>query len=304
MSKTIPLMILSLALGITTAEAKTFHETDSTQEFTAARTGYYEITSWGAPGGSVFGPYGGLGAEVSATFLLAAGDRLNVIVGGPGIGSPGYGAGGGGGSWVYDASLLEVAGGGGGDPYYNPDPVNVDGQGFGGSGMGGGTSSGIGVGGGGAGWLTSGAGGYVTMDMSSGAGGAGAPTFGGGVTMFYYGDDSCGPDPDDPEPCVYLVATGGYGGGGGAGYNGGGGGGGYSGGDGGADMDTGGIGGTSYAAPDAKDAVAVPGVSTRGEVMIQALPTPEPSSWATMVLGVGLLGAVARARRDRTAVAG
>lgn len=86
--------------------------TGTIQEWTAPISGSYRITASGAQGG---GPEGGLGAQMTGTFELTAGDLLRVLVGQPGT----YGGGdhsGGGGSYVAtsDDQPLVVAGGGGG----------------------------------------------------------------------------------------------------------------------------------------------------------------------------------------------
>ena len=89
------------------------------QDFTAPLTGTYEITAYGAQGGSNSYAKGGLGAEASGDFALTEGEELLIWVGGTGAGSATSkeGAGGGGGAWVQDRSDLAVliaAGGGGG----------------------------------------------------------------------------------------------------------------------------------------------------------------------------------------------
>ncbi len=170
-------------------------------------------------------------------------------------------------SVVYASSIPIVIAGGGGGAGYSGDAPGGAGQtgtagqtGFGpgggaggtlGSGGAGGTGNGgIDNGGGGAGLL--GNGGYGLGDGagigegSSGDGGLGPPTFAGGLG---------GGDIDIPQ-----YANGGFGGGGGGGWQGGGGGGGYSGGGGGDGVDYGGGGGGSYLAP------SLTGVSMLGGV--------------------------------------
>jgi len=77
------------------------------QTFTVPTTGRYQITAWGAAGGSnaFFGGTGGSGAEFSAFFTLTAGEQLDIYVGAAGGDAPDRtldGGGGGGGSFVFD----------------------------------------------------------------------------------------------------------------------------------------------------------------------------------------------------------
>jgi protein with PEP-CTERM/exosortase system signal len=273
--------------------------TGSEITWVAPTTGIYDITAFGAQGGSAPGSSGGLGAMISGDFSLTAGEDLYIAVGG--AGAAGYyeaaAGGGGGGSFVFTASLnpLVVAGGGGGGSYGNSSGGN--GQtisageggysangGIGGSGGSGGASgtSGDGDGGGGGGVLGDGGSG----GGNGGFGGFGAPSFAGG-----YG---------------YFDNDGGFGGGGGGGYNGGGGGGGYSGGgggDGAADNifgtgDGGGGGGGSYLDASATDPIFVGGAaspdgSLNGYVQI----TTVPDSASTLALLGGALAGLAALRR-------
>ena len=229
-------------------------------------TGVYEITAYGAQGGSAGPGAGGLGAEVQGTFTLTQGETLEILVGGVGSGPAGSGGGGGGGTFVVEAPAggggngtpLIVAGGGGGG-YYNGGHSYAGGSGQtsqsgaagGGSGGAGGTN---GDGGGGSGtknW-TSGGGGY----NSDGGGNYGGWSFHRGGVGGSYG----GPN---------------YGGFGGGGYGyargnggGGGGGGGYSGGGGG--YDNGGGGGGSFDAGSNQTLVAGEN-SGNGSVMLELL---------------------------------
>jgi hypothetical protein len=90
------------------------------QTFTVPTTGRYQITVWGAAGGSnaFFGGTGGSGAEFSAFFTLTVGEQLEIYVGAAGGNAPDRtldAGGGGGGSFVFDGPTpLLVAGGGGG----------------------------------------------------------------------------------------------------------------------------------------------------------------------------------------------
>lgn len=145
--------------------------------------------------------------------------------------------------------LLFAAGGGGGAGYCcgtpgDPGQIGTAGDAGGGAAGGPGGTSGLGGaagsygsfdGGGGAGWLGSGGsgpGGGAGAPMGAGNGGLSAPTFAGGAGGNYT-----------------PFATGGFGGGGGGGWQGGGGGGGYSGGGGGSGVTAAGGGGGSYVAP-------------------------------------------------------
>ena len=60
------------------------------QTFTVPTTGLYEITAWGAAGGSnaFFGGTGGSDAEFSAFFTLTAGEQLEIYVGAAGADAP------------------------------------------------------------------------------------------------------------------------------------------------------------------------------------------------------------------------
>lgn len=88
------------------------------QEWEVPETGEYRITAYGAQGG---GTRGGLGARMSGTFDLNAGQTLRILVGQRGEPGGGYistgnnNAAGGGGSFVVDANdnPLIIAGGGG-----------------------------------------------------------------------------------------------------------------------------------------------------------------------------------------------
>ena len=79
---------------------------------TVATTGTYNITSYGAQGGSSVNGAGGKGAEEGGTFNLVAGEHLEIIVGGTGKkdtiangtykgAAVAYGGGGGGGTFVF-----------------------------------------------------------------------------------------------------------------------------------------------------------------------------------------------------------
>jgi len=163
-------------------------------------------------------------------------------------------------------TLLEVAAGGGGAGYSlgtpgDPGQITTSGDpgggpgggagGVGGLGGAGGTGSGGNYnGGGGGGWLGNGTAGLGTfptpgLEDAAGQGGFGPPSFAGGLGGNGFPQDS----------------NGGFGGGGGGGWQGGGGGGGYSGGGGGDGVTAGGGGGGSYLSPSGSLVTATPGVN-------------------------------------------
>ncbi len=181
--------------------------TNGIQYWTAPVTGDYVIEVVGAQGGSDGGFTGGLGASLTGTFSLTAGDVLKIAVG-----QMGDAAGGGGGTFVarVDNTPLIVAGGGAGTG-------NGDGLGgridFGGTGTGGAADvNGCGA---------SGGGGFNT-DGGTGGNSSGGISF---VSNATGGNgSSCGTD-------YGIVNNGGFGGGGGGGHpDNAGGGGGYNGG--------------------------------------------------------------------------
>ena len=219
--------------------------------YTVKTTGVYDITAYGAQGGSALGSgpgNGGKGAEIAGDFTLQAGTVLRIVVGGQGT-YGGFSSGGGGGSFVIETfngtseshTPLVIAGGGGGNYEGRgggPGQIGTAGQnGYGSGGAGGtggsGGASGARYGGGGG---FSGAGGN-SMSLagrapgSSSAGGNANDGGDGGAA----GGGAGGSGLDG--------ANGGYGGGGG-GYLNGGGGGGYRGGGGGAGGHGGGGGGS------------------------------------------------------------
>jgi hypothetical protein len=192
---------------------------------TVETSGTYEITVYGAAGGSSDSHTepGGQGAELAGDFILTANEELEIIVGGAG-GTGSHSGGGGGGTYVVEINdgtqavddPLIVAAGGGGATYTNEgqnagtatDGSTPDGYsgGSGGAAVGG---EGSGVGGGGGGLTGNGS------DGESGTGGASFANGGAGGA----------------NPNGTYGAAGGFGGGGGGDYGGGGGGGGYTGGD-------------------------------------------------------------------------
>ena len=241
-------------LFVHTAHAQSFNYTGSAQTNIISTSGIYSITVAGAAGGPNSVADNGLGAIITGTATLTSGTVLNLIVGGQGLNGVGYpngwGSGGGGGSFIYSSSSpLVVAGGGGGAGYgggATGDNASITPSGTGslggvaGAGGGANSAAGFGGGGGGGGINSSGANGGSGSDRY-GYGGVGGN---GGVNAFAggYSNTSSLSGPNLP--------SGGYGGGGGGGYNFGGGGGGYSGGAGGLDANIpsgGGGGGGSYA---------------------------------------------------------
>jgi len=124
-----------LGIGVTrpaqAAMTWTFDFTDTAVTWTVPVTGRYDITAYGAQGGSGgTGFIGGLGAVIGGSLPLAQGESLTILVGGMGdrgsivgVGTGtdagfalgGGGGGGGGGSFVaLGTQALVVAGGGGG----------------------------------------------------------------------------------------------------------------------------------------------------------------------------------------------
>jgi len=209
------------------AEKNVITYTGKVETYTVETSGIYDITAFGAQGGTggaSRGAIGGLGAEIEGAFYLTAGEQLRIVVGGAGKdGNLGgnYGGGGGGGTFlIADGTPLIIAGGGGGSSYSGYSSgrpgraalTGSDGLASGGAG------GGRGQGGLGGGYGGGGGGGY-----SGGDGGKppGPPTSGIAQGSGYAGGSK--------------YAPGGFGGGGGGGYAGGGGGGGYGGGGGGGD---------------------------------------------------------------------
>ncbi len=275
-----------------------FSVTGMVQTETITVGGVYEITAFGAGGGSAggfggAGEPGGAGAEAVGTFTLAAGTVLDIVVGGQGqdASGSGGGGGGGGGSFVYtvaggvDTPLVVAGGGGGGGGARQPQDAGADAsattQGTDGGGNTG--SGGAGGGGGGAGGqLGGGGGGGLSGD------GGGGNSAAGGVGGGSLADGSAGGS--GQAPLSAAGGAGGYGGGGGGGaglnlhfgfdFGGGGGGGGYSGGGGGIQVDSasnpatpdGGGGGGSFVAASANGASETAGVqSGDGSVVIELI---------------------------------
>jgi len=213
------------------------------QAWTVPFSGVFRIEAWGAKGG---GTAGANGARVRGDFVLKAGEVIHIIVGQMGLVTtqgPKYGAGGGGGTWIYrkatDPLPLLIAAGGGGQSEYgcskavsggvgSATKTTTLGKGSGSANGGSGGNGGLGgkkvgnysTGGGGAGWLSNGKDG-LHLRNPKGLGGK-APRFGaqGGPPTHNSG---------------FKGGSGGFGGGGGMSDNtgAGGGGGGFNGGGGG-----------------------------------------------------------------------
>ena len=222
---------------------KTFNYTGSVENWTVpAGVSSIRIEAWGGQGG---GHSGGKGARVRGDFIVTPGETLKIIAAENGyVTAQGvnYGAGGGGGSFVYrnatDSFPLIAAGGGGGQAQNNP---GADASGTQTPTAGGGTGSGTGgtggnggdggsdianysTGGGGCGWLTDGKDG-IFIRNPEGKGGK-CPKNGAAGGIFTHNSASF---------CVGKAGDGGFGGGGGMSDNSGagGGGGGWNGGGGG-----------------------------------------------------------------------
>lgn len=272
------------------------------------------------------GLYGGKGALLEALVSLDAGSVLDIFVGGHG----GNQGGGGGGTFVFleptsgpaltaDNALL-VAGGGGGseagsyDNYVPGSGYGGNATAFGGNGNGGaggssfGGSGGFGGAGGGGGVVSSGVDGTANGSTTTYAGvkgvGGRSPAEGGQGGTFGNGNSQAA-----------NAFDGGFGGGGGAasgnnslGSSYGGGGGGFTGGD--AGGSTGGYAfepstaGTSYLRDGGQLVAATLNTGQNADglfsiVLRQADPAavPEPSTWATMLMGTGFVGWMLRRRR-------
>jgi PEP-CTERM motif len=303
--------LLAIVLGSGDANAVVFGTGGS--EFVIPATGFYNFSVGGAQGsaGSGAGVGGGNGALVGGELFLDAGTTLGIIAAGlAGYGSSyrplgqGTGGGGGGGSFVFSvsslpASLLFAAGGGGGAGFFG----GSGGPGIGGGGRG--TGYGI-FGFGGAGGGYTGPGRYVGPHgpyfTPNPAGYFGIRATGGAANSFFYSIGT--PGGRGQLLCGGVFGSsrradgedGGFGGGGGSGYDNGGGGGGSPGGAGGSNYgDSGGQGGYSYVINTARNAFGITGGNSgAGFVSIDFVGSsvPEPSTWAMMLAGFSVLGAM------------
>jgi hypothetical protein len=269
------LCALAPLLAGTAAQADTFL-TPGLQTFTVPDTGIYDITAFGAQGGSggVSG-VGSFGNEIGGSVTLTQGEVLTIIVGRQGDpGANGGGGGGGGGSFVaYDAASGSV-------PGPNAKPLVVAGGGGGRGGVltlcacGGG-------GGGGGGGYEGGSGGVSGAGSNGGSGGGftniGSGLGGGGGGQSFANGGSGGDD--------------GVGGGGAGGFGGGGGGGGLTSGS--VSVSNGG-GGTSFLDISVMPLANSNGVQAgNGKVeisFVSAAPGPIPGAGLLSYLTLGLLG--------------
>jgi T5SS/PEP-CTERM-associated repeat protein len=292
----LPLMILSGVLSSSaSAQSTNFVYTGLVVTYTIPVTGNYDFTVAGAKGGDYSNTIytGGLGAVLSGEIYLTNGTVLDIAVGGVGAnglyngGSSGtnYGAGGGGGTFIYTATnaplMIAGGGGGGGDGangvggVTNQTGTDPTGTPHSSGGNGGSANS---DGGAGAGFYSAGANGSVGgVGDIPGNGGLPATNFTGGSG----GGTGRG-----------VTNKGGFGGGGGGGsavWNSGGGiqsggGGGYSGGDGGdSDFGNQGGGGGSYVSGSFSNVTGTNAINNgNGYVTISyALPPPPTFYWAT-----------------------
>jgi hypothetical protein len=176
--------------GSTTTNSNVSSQTPTTGTWTAPATGgpfLIQITAAGAQGGVGGTISGGDGAIMIGTFVVNAGQQLDVTVGSPGSISD-YAGGGGGGSGVYingTTNPLIIAGGGGGaaTPYNGGNALtSTTGSNTGSAGNGGAGSTIITAAGGG--------GGLSSAGQSEESAGGGAGFSGGGGTGFNGGDAS------------------------------------------------------------------------------------------------------------------
>ena len=271
-------VVVSIPTAPSSPTGGVFSEDGKIDTFTVPTSGTYVITGTGATGGGLATGYtGGAGAEVQGTFTLAAGDELEILVGGVGSGQDGGAGSGGGGSFVFDVTtdtLLEAAGGGGGASAGSGGTGSAGGPGGAGQAGTSGTAGGNYVNGagtsfGGAGG-TAGSGGAAgafvdsTAGSDSGGGGGGFDSAGGDGA---FGDGGAGflaGGAGGIGASLNTQHNGGFGGGGGANSDsiGAGGGGGFSGG-GGGEENVGG-GGGSFIAPVATDVTLTGGENADG----------------------------------------
>ncbi len=305
-------------MTLSSTSTTTFAYSGTTIEtVTIGASGYYDITAYGAQGGTAGGPSvhgkGGLGAMASGEIYLVAGAQLEIVVGGTG-GSTNNNAdaGGGGGSFVIESNngsgavdVNEVIAGGGGG---GAGGAGGGGQtaGTGGNGSSGympasaaggkngapgsATPAGLGYGGGGGGGFTGGSGGY----------------YGSGQQLPYAGQG--GRDPSSLSSATFAGGgspsggQGGFGGGGGGGVNGGGGGGGFGGGGGGLGSQPGtggGGGGGSFVNSSALDVSKTGATHTgAGEVTIAPVYAASLGTTAGTTYYLSLSDAIQAANND------
>jgi hypothetical protein len=162
-----------LLFGVLASSAQTGTYLYSGSEATITlNPGNYDITAYGAQGGTGAIPYGftgGLGAEMSGEFYFSANTTFTLLVGGAGYASGG--GGGGGGSYVVNGSKPLVIAGGGGGGNGSTGRNGGSGSGGGGSGGYGGGAGGFGGAGGGGGYSGGGGGAWDASDVFAGGGG-------------------------------------------------------------------------------------------------------------------------------------
>jgi RHS repeat-associated protein len=227
-----------------------FFNTNAIQTWTVpAGVTSAEVAVTGGGGGA---GNGGAGGQVVATISVTPGQKLEIVVGGPGTKNPGGGGyNGGGGAYYY-------AGGGGGASDIRVNGLRLEDRlivagGGGGESVGAGPTAGNGGSGGG---VTANSGGSSSCTPTNAAGGGGGSSTAGGTA----GDSGAG---------AGSLGAGGYGDAGGY-WSGGGGGGGYYGGGGGATCSTGlsgggGGGGSDYEASSVTNVQDIPGVNGHGK---------------------------------------
>src|SRR3954453_10433449 len=78
--------LLALAIAAPSAEAAvfTFDYTGAVVSFVVPTNGEYQIIAYGAQGGGGSKSIGGKGAEIGGDFILTAGERLEIVIGGAG----------------------------------------------------------------------------------------------------------------------------------------------------------------------------------------------------------------------------
>ena len=244
--------------------------TEGIQEWTVPQAGLYTIEALGAEGG---GTNGGLGARMSGTFELNAGDVIKIQVGQMGIEESSSAGGGGGASAAvktpYDTegSIMVIAGGGGGGGYNNNsgyDGIIEE------------TGS------------YTGSAGYAPTEYGEGNSGAGF--FGNGVLGGHNGQTIAYSFVNGAVGGIGWTGGGtgygGFGGGGSDGHYDGGGGGGYSGGRGGPTNLYAGYGGSSYNSGDDQDNEA--GVGSGHGLVIITLDSPS-ISWVSTSENSGVI---------------
>ena len=255
--------MLAIVLGSGDANAVVF-QLPGSFDYMVPSTGWYDFRVAGAQGGSDGSPNGGgVGALVGGKLFLAAGNALDIVVGGEKggqtFGGNGSGGGGGGGSFVWYDDLLFAAGGGGGAGFNGPP---------GGPGIGTGAQPGGGSGYG-----------------HNGAGGSGVPTnypFAGSDSVPFPAENGSFPSGGQGAGlclaagvCGTVAPMGGYGGGGG-----------------GAPGGAAGQGGYSYVIETALDSFGITEGNSGGSgyASIEFFAAPETSTWAMMLAGFSALG--------------